>query len=94
MPVGPPRCALKNDIQKPYDSAEWSFLESCLHFFGFPLKMVQWIMASVSSASFMICVNGDLHGFFKGQRWLRQGDPLSPYLFTLVIEVLTLLIKR
>ncbi|GJR18473.1 putative reverse transcriptase domain-containing protein [Tanacetum coccineum] len=56
--------------------------------------MVQWIMVCVSGASYSISVNGNLHGYFKGKRGLRQGDPLSPYLFTLVMETLTLLLQR
>lgn len=56
--------------------------------------MVSWIMECVTSTSYSICVNGSLHGYFKGKRGLRQGDPLSPYLFTLVMEVLTLMIQR
>ncbi|GKA04683.1 putative reverse transcriptase domain, reverse transcriptase zinc-binding domain protein [Tanacetum coccineum] len=51
-------------------------------------------MACVKSPSFSICVNGDIHVFFKGKRGLRQGDPLSPFLFTLVMEVLTLILQR
>ncbi|GJY37827.1 putative RNA-directed DNA polymerase [Tanacetum coccineum] len=91
---GPPRCAFKVDIQKAYDTVDWKFLDYILRCYGFHHKMVKWIMTCVTTASFSICINGDIHGFFKGKRGLRQGDPLSPYLFTLVMEVLTLIIKR
>ncbi|GJW46879.1 putative reverse transcriptase domain, reverse transcriptase zinc-binding domain protein [Tanacetum coccineum] len=56
--------------------------------------MVAWIMECVTSTSFSICINGSLHGYFKGKRGLRQGDPMSPYLFTLIMEVLTLMLHR
>ncbi|XP_071716678.1 uncharacterized protein [Rutidosis leptorrhynchoides] len=88
------RCSFKIDIQKAYDTVDWSFLNAILTYFGFHPKMVEWLMACVSTPSFMISVNGDFHGYFKGQRGLRQGDPLSPYLFTMVMEILTLCVKR
>ncbi|GJS22320.1 protein LAZ1 [Tanacetum coccineum] len=91
---GPPRCAFKVDIQKTYDTVDWRFLEHILYYFGFHPVMIKWIMACVTLASFSICINGDVHGFIKGKRGLRQGDPLSPFLFTLVMEVLTLILKR
>jgi hypothetical protein len=91
---GPAKVAFKVDIQKAYDSVEWSFLEKCLGWFGFPPMMCVWIMECMTSTAFSVCVNGDMYGYFKGKRGLRQGDPLSPYLFTLVMEVLTLMIKR
>ncbi|XP_071740587.1 uncharacterized protein [Rutidosis leptorrhynchoides] len=91
---GTPRCAFKVDIQKAYDTVDWNFLEATMICFGYPMKMVEWVMACVTSTSYSICVNGDLHGFFKGRRGLRQGDPMSPYLFTLVMEVLTLMLHR
>ncbi|GJR20099.1 RNA-directed DNA polymerase, eukaryota, reverse transcriptase zinc-binding domain protein [Tanacetum coccineum] len=61
----PPRCPFKVNIQKAYDTVDWSFLETILVGFGFHPKMVQWIMVCVSGVSYSICVNGNLHGWFK-----------------------------
>nr|GEY09755.1 RNA-directed DNA polymerase, eukaryota, reverse transcriptase zinc-binding domain protein [Tanacetum cinerariifolium] len=90
---GPNRVAMKINIQKAYDTDNWQFLESNLREFGFHEKMVGWIVKCVTTASFSICVNGERFGYFKGGRGLRQDDPMSPYLFTLMIEVLTLIVK-
>ncbi|GJT92141.1 RNA-directed DNA polymerase, eukaryota, reverse transcriptase zinc-binding domain protein [Tanacetum coccineum] len=88
------RCAFKVDIQKAYDTVSWDFLKMSLDFFGFPSKMVNWIMVCLSTASFSVNVNGSSHGFFKAKRGLRQGDPVSPYLFTIIMEVFNLMVKR
>ncbi|GJR75171.1 putative reverse transcriptase domain, reverse transcriptase zinc-binding domain protein [Tanacetum coccineum] len=87
-------CAFKVDIQKAYDTVDWEFVRRILHGFGFHARMVSWIMECVSTTSYSICINGNLHGYFKGNKGLRQGDPLSPYLFTLIMEVLTLMLHR
>nr|GEY98280.1 hypothetical protein [Tanacetum cinerariifolium] len=91
---GLPRCAFKVDIQKAYDTVDWDFLKLILAGFGFHARMVGWIMECVTTTSFSVCINGSLHGFFKGKCGLRQGDPLSPYLFTLVMEIFTLMLQR
>ncbi|GKA66800.1 RNA-directed DNA polymerase, eukaryota, reverse transcriptase zinc-binding domain protein, partial [Tanacetum coccineum] len=91
---GAQRCAFKVDIEKAYDTVNWDFLKIALQRFGFHSSMIKWIMVCLTTASFSICVNGETHGFFKGKRGLRQGDPMSPYLFTIVMEVLNLMIKR
>ncbi|KAL2224649.1 UNVERIFIED_CONTAM: hypothetical protein Sindi_3029000 [Sesamum indicum] len=76
----PPRCALKVDIRKAYDTVEWDFLLAVLQLFGFAPTFTRWIEECVSTTSFSIGLNGKPHGFFSGARGLRQGDPLSPYL--------------
>ena len=88
------RCAFKVDIQKAYDTVSWDFLKIALEKFGFHSTMINWIMICLSTASFSIKVNDEIHGFFKAKRGLRQGDPVSPYLFTIIMEVLNLMIKR
>lgn len=88
------RCAFKVDIQKAYDTVSWEFLKLSLEQFGFHSKMVHWILVFLSSASFSINVNGDSCGFFKARRGLRQGDPVSPYLFTIIMEVFNFMVKR
>nr|GEW27740.1 RNA-directed DNA polymerase, eukaryota, reverse transcriptase zinc-binding domain protein [Tanacetum cinerariifolium] len=70
------------------------FLKQILVHFGFQEKIIGWIMTCVTSAKVSMCVNGDRYGYFKSGRDLIQGDPVSPYLFTLVMEVLALIIQR
>ncbi|KAJ9562228.1 hypothetical protein OSB04_007388 [Centaurea solstitialis] len=84
--VGPPRCAFKIDIRKAYDMVDWNFIIAMLNGMGFHPVLVKWINEMLNTSSFSLAINGGSLGFFKGARGLRQGDPISPYLFTIVME--------
>lgn len=86
---GQKKLTLKIDIAKAFDSVRWDYLTACLRSLNLPNDFIQWLAACYSSPSFSVGINGRLHGFFKGTRGLRQGDPLSPYLFGIVINTLS-----
>ena len=67
---------------------------SVLEKMGFRKKWIRWIKWCVSTARFSVLINGTSLGFFQSFRGIRQGDPISPYLFVVVMEALSCLIKR
>jgi hypothetical protein len=85
---------LKLDLSKAFDKLSWIYLRSTLIAFGFDPIWVFWIVKLTSSALFSILINGVPSKPFSPSRGIRQGDPLSPFLFILMAEGLSRTIKE
>lgn len=85
---------MKLDLEKAYDKVNWDFLEDTLRAFQFPISLIALIMFCVRNASTKILWNGEQQEAFPHSCGLRQGDPLSPYLFVLCVERLSYLINE
>ncbi|KAF5475509.1 hypothetical protein F2P56_007309 [Juglans regia] len=85
---------LKLDMMKAYDRLEWSFLWEALYAYGFSEKFIGLLKNCVQNCSFSVMLNGTYRGYFQSSIGVRQGDPLSPYLFILAEEVFTRMVKQ
>ncbi|KAJ0638467.1 putative RNA-directed DNA polymerase [Helianthus annuus] len=84
----------KVDINKAYDSLSWKFLDSIMEQMNFPARWRKWISTTLNTARASVLVNGSPTMEFECTRGLRQGDPLSPFLFVIAMEALTGVMKQ
>ena len=84
-----PRCLMKIDISKAFDSVQWSFVLRGLEAMEVPGKFIHGVRLCITTLSFSVQVNGELAGYFQSSRGLRQGCSLSPHMFVLCMNVLS-----
>ena len=86
--------AVKLDMSKAYDRVECHFLRVMMQKMGFCSRWINWIMKCVETVSYSFNINGEVKEYIVPERGIRQGDPLSPYLFLLCSKGFSNLLKR
>jgi hypothetical protein len=91
---GQKEVVLKLEYEKTYIRVDWQFLEELLESRGFGSKWRSWVLSLVKGGSISIRLNDETSSYFKPGKGLREGDPLSPLLFNLVVDVFTRMLSK
>ena len=89
-----PGMILLIDFEKAFDSISWSFMYKALHFFNFGPDIIRWVKTLYVDAKLCVIQNGIFSEFFNIGRGCRQGDPVSPYLFNICVEIMGIMIRQ
>eukprot|EP00253_Pinus_taeda_P015299 PITA_15299 len=85
---------MKLDLSKAYDRVSWQYLAEILRSFGFSSRWIRWVLSCISTPNFSVLVNDTPSKTFKASKGIRQGDPISPFLFILAVEGLGKYLKQ
>ncbi|KAJ3704591.1 hypothetical protein LUZ61_008296 [Rhynchospora tenuis] len=80
---------LKADVNKAFDKLDWAFLERAMRYLNIPEKIISLLLSSYKRAKVTITINGRGDGFIRPTQGLRQGCPMSPYVFIIAMEALS-----
>ena len=81
-------------LQKTVDSLDWKFMTKAFKAFGFDEDICRWIATFYRKVNSTVIVTGQTSSWFSIERGYRQGDPVSPYLFVLCVEILAIMIRE
>lgn len=81
-------------MEKAFDRIRWDFLAKIMEKINFPRQWIQWNLACITSAPYYLLLNGETSGAIRPSNEVRQGDPISPFLFILVASTLSCHIRK